>query len=328
MAGSIPLDELRKDTKLTKLVSALMSKGVSRIDPEISCEGFSYRIVEDSLALTPEQAKDLLDQYVDLRAFTKYVKDQLLRCPNCNSYFIQGRFRCPFCNSINLEKSYLIEHYACGTLRRKEDFERDGKLVCPICGGELKTEGVDYRYAGAWFTCRDCKKQFNMPSVRFVCRRCNMELSIDKIELTILNSYAAEDVAVKMVSKETIVVAPLVNFLRSLGLTVSSPGTLVGKSGVHHIFDLIIEIRSEGTSAPLAVDVSKSLEGASEFDVIAMFAKVVDAGVKIPVLVAMPKMSDMGKKLAASYGINVIEGTSLDELFEKFRSLLKDKVKL
>jgi len=158
MSGSTVLDELRKDAKLTKLVSALMASGTSRIDPEISCEGYSYKVVEDSLSLSPEQARDLLDHYVDLKAFAKVVKDQLLRCPGCNSFFVQGRFRCPFCNSINLEKSYLIEHYACGTLRRKEDFEKDGKLICPICGGELKTEGVDYRYAGAWFTCKDCKR--------------------------------------------------------------------------------------------------------------------------------------------------------------------------
>lgn len=322
-ASSAAFEALKKDQRLIKLLSRMVSKGISEVEPKVGCDGFSYDLVKEALNLDGGQAKALLDHYASINVFRKSLRDQLLRCTKCESHFVHARLYCPFCNSMSVEKSFLIEHYACGALRKREDFiTASGSLKCPVCGRELKEAGVDYRYAGAWFSCSDCKRQFNAPVAKFICRKCGAELSIDEVEISLVHVYVAEESVVKLVSKEISLISPLSDFLRQLGLESSSPGSVAGRSGVAHSFDLVARAAGKSPSPLLAIDVSKSAEGASELEAIAMFAKIADADVSTPVLVAMPRMSDTGKRLASTYGINVIEAGSLDELFAKLKELL------
>lgn len=72
-----------------------------------------------------------------------------------------------------LANQQVIEHYECGTVRLKKEFETETeKLVCPRCRKELKELGTDYRLMGEFYKCFSCGDFFQLPYERFMCLEC------------------------------------------------------------------------------------------------------------------------------------------------------------
>jgi len=113
-----------------------------------------------------------------------------------------------------------------------------------------------------------------------------------------------------------ILVGPIREFLQSQGFEVESPGFLKGKSGASHMFDVTAS-RGGVTKNIIVIDIATASEDAvSEQSVIAMFAKVYDVIPDKACLVAIPKMSENGRKLADLYKIELIEAEDQNAAME------------
>jgi hypothetical protein len=69
-----------------------------------------------------------------------------------------------------------------------------------------------------------------------------------------------------------------------------------------------------------AIDLSTSDDIVSEQSVISMFAKIFDANPEKAYLVAIPKMSDIGRKLALLYKIDLIEAKDQNAAIEALKA--------
>jgi hypothetical protein len=116
---------------------------------------------------------------------------------------------------------------------------------------------------------------------------------------------------------------PIIEFFENLGFEVESPGFMDGKSGTRHLFDLTA-ISAGKKKRTTAIDIATSTDDTvSEQSVISMFAKIFDAAPDKACLVAVPKMSENGRKLASLYKINLVEARDQNAALEALKSCVK-----
>jgi hypothetical protein len=122
-----------------------------------------------------------------------------------------------------------------------------------------------------------------------------------------------------------ILITPIREFLESRGFEVESPGFLKGKSGASHMFDIIAS--PTGVKRNITViDLATSADDiVSEQPVIAMFAKTYDVSPDKACLVAIPRMSENGKKLAALYKLELIEAKDQNDAIKALNVCMKKK---
>ncbi|UCG37536.1 MAG: hypothetical protein JSV64_04525, partial [Candidatus Bathyarchaeota archaeon] len=228
-------------------------------------------------------------------------------CPHCRSPKISIHYNCPHCKSFSVARSSLVEHLQCGYIDTEERFKREGKLVCPRCDKELIRPDADYRKAGIWCTCNDCNKSFDIPVPSHFCRSCHEEFTFEDASYEDIYSYTLTDEAKQEASLGWILVAPIREFLEKRGFGVETPGFLKGKSGASHMFD-ITAFRKEDSKEVTVIDLATSTEDMiSEQPVIAMFAKIYDVSPDKACLIAIPRISENGKKMAKLYKITLVE---------------------
>jgi len=206
----------------------------------------------------------------------------------------------------------------------EENFARGSKLVCPKCHEELKKPDVDHRKAGVWCTCKDCNKSFDIPVVAHFCRNCYTGFTFEDAVIKDVYAYSLKEEAKEEAARGWVIIAPLRDFLAGSGFEVESPAFIKGKSGANHMFD-IAAYKGFFLSARkvTVIDLATSAENAvSEQPVIALFAKIYDVSPGSAYLIAIPKMSENGKKMAELYNIKVIEAKNQKEAI----NALKDKL--
>jgi general secretion pathway protein E len=126
------------------------------------------------------------------------------------------------------------------------------------------------------------------------------------------------------VSTGWLVIAPIRDFLAENGFEVESPAFIKGKSGANHMFDIAAYKKRGDSSRKLTViDLTVSTENAvSEQPVIALFAKIYDVTPENAYLIAIPKMSENGKKMAELYKIQLIEAKNQKDAIKTLREKL------
>jgi hypothetical protein len=118
-------------------------------------------------------------------------------------------------------------------------------------------------------------------------------------------------------------IAAIREFLINEGLTVESPSLLKGKSGANHSFD-IVAFKGNKTQKAIVVDLAMSTGAVvSEQPVIALFAKIFDVSPERAFLIAIPKLSENGKKMTELYKIRPIEAKNHEEAIASLKKSLK-----
>ena len=111
--------------------------------------------------------------------------------------------------------------------------------------------------------------------------------------------------------------------LRQSGFEVQIPASVKGKSGVEHYFDILA--RGNGQEFMLDVEAPAPPAQPGRLQVLGHYAKATDlpqANVR-PSLVIVPRLAEDGRRLADTYGVDVIEAEAADQLSERIRSLLR-----
>lgn len=99
-------------------------------------------------------------------------------CRDCNSINVHQVYSCTRCDSENFRKTVLIEHFPCGNVSSKYDYEDDN---CPKCRKKIKIMGVDYKIHQNFNICSDCKEKFPTPNQKLICNNCSAKFLFDEI---------------------------------------------------------------------------------------------------------------------------------------------------
>jgi len=315
MAKNLSADraEVYRDHRAQLILGKFLSGEIDALIPIFDPKhGYTYPLV-DAVVGEPAASEDFLNRLYEIGILKREVFDKVISCQKCGSSSVSVRYCCPYCKSFNVRKSSLVEHIQCGYIDIEDRFRQKDKLVCPRCHNELTKPDVNYRKAGVWCACNDCGKNFDIPVTSHFCRECKNVFVFEDAIYKDVYSYTLNQDVTKEAGVGFVLVAPLREFLQSLGLSVESPGFLKGKSGASHMFD--IASRGGGTKRQvIAIDLATSGEDeVSEQAIIAMFAKVYDVAPDRAIFVAIPRMSDNGRKLAALYKIELVEGRNQKE---------------
>jgi hypothetical protein len=280
-------------------------------------------IVGDALS-----AESFLNRLYEAGILERRLYDKIIYCPKCGSASISIHYCCPYCKSFNIQKSALIEHVKCGYMDVEENFKKgNNKLVCPKCREELRKLDIDYRKAGMWCTCKDCGKSFDIPVTAHFCRDCHANSTFEEAVIKDVYAYSLKEEAKEEVATGWIIIAPIREFLIENGFEVESPAFIKGKSGANHMFDIAAYKGEEEAERKVTViDLATSAENAvSEQPVIALFAKIYDVSPENAYLIAIPKMSENGKKMAELYSIKLVEAKNQKEAIKALAAAMLKK---
>jgi len=318
--------EAFRDHRSQLILSKFLSGELTKLDPVYdSTYGYRYPIIE-SIIGDSSATDEFLTHLYEIGILKRQTFDKMIYCPRCNSANVSIRYCCPYCKSFNIKKSALIEHIPCGYIDTEDRFKKEDKLVCPRCHSELNKPDVNYRRAGVWCSCNDCGKSFDIAVPSHFCRVCSESFTFDDAVYRDVYSYSLNEEIMKEVGMGYILVAPIRDFLQSRGFTVESPGFLKGKSGASHMFDVAAS-SGDITRNIIVIDLASSTdESVSEQSIIAMFAKVYDVSPDKACLIAIPKMSESGRKLAELYNIQLIEAKDQKEAIKALETCVAAKL--
>jgi len=317
--------EFYKDSQTQAFLSKFLSGEISELEPVFDPKlGYRYPIVE---AITGDvsSTEEFLNRLYEVGILERKLYDRIISCPNCGLPNVSIHYCCPFCMSFDIKKSSLIEHIKCGYMDVEENFSEGNKLVCPKCREELKKHDVDYRRAGVWCTCKDCDKSFDIPVPRHFCRGCHANFTFEDAIIKDVYSYSLREEVKEEAASGWVFIAPIREFLLESGFEVESPAFLKGKSGANHMFD-IAAYKGDVTRKLTVIDLATSTENVvPEQPVIALFAKIYDVSPDYAYLIAIPKLSQNGKKMAELYDIKVIEAENEKEAIKTLKEKMLKK---
>jgi transcription elongation factor Elf1 len=314
---------LYKDHKVQLLISKFVSGELGTLNPTFDPKhGFSYPVVNDIIG-NSSRADEFLQKLFEGGVLERKLYDKIIYCPSCSSANVSIHYTCPHCKSFDVKKSALIEHIKCGYIDTEDHFQKGDKLVCPRCNKELTNPDLDYHRAGVWCTCNQCGKSFDIPVPAHFCRECEENFTFDDAICKDVYSYSLTPEAAKEANQSCILTVPIIESLEDMGFKVESPGFLNGKSGTRHMFDLTAVSAGKKKNTTV-IDLATSTDDVvSEQSVISMFAKIFDADPEKACLVAIPRMSENGRKLATLYKINLIEAKNQAAAIEALKTCVK-----
>lgn len=321
-------DILYKEREVQMFLEKIITEKIGQIDPVFDVEngcGYRYPDVE-AIVNNSFNTGRFLGRLYEAGILERKLYDRIFFCPHCNSPKVSFRYCCPYCGSLDIKKSTLIEHIPCGYISDIESFQADDRLVCPRCQRPLKKTNRDYLKAGVWCTCNVCGKNFDIARPLHFCHQCRREFGFEESLIENVYSYSLNAFVIQEVLGWTIIPA-IENFLLKNGFTVKSPGSVKGKSGARHPFNLLAS--NDRTRKLVVIDVATSNEEfVPEDSVISMFIKVYDSSVDEAVLIVIPKSNKRGKKLAAHYKIKLIEVEKQEDVPRTFGNLVKHSLKI
>ena len=323
--GKTERTDLYKDRSTQVFLSKLLSGEVAELEPVYDPKvGYRYPLVEAILGAA-SGTQNFLTKLHDAGVLKRRLYDKIIYCPKCGSANISARYCCPYCHSFDIQKSSLIEHVKCGYMDVEENFHKEGKFVCPKCHDELKKPDVDYRRAGIWCTCRECTKSFDIPVTAHFCRDCHLNSNFEDAVIKDVYAYSLREEVKEEVSLDWVVITPIRDFLRDSGFEVESPAFLRGKSGANHVFD-IAAFEGTGTRKVTVIDLATSTENTvPEQPIIALFAKVYDVSPDKSYLIAIPALSENGRKMGELYNIQIIEAKNQKEVMKALKERISKK---
>jgi hypothetical protein len=318
--------ELYKDRNIQVFLNKFLSGEISVLEPVYDPKvGYRYPAVEVIVG-DASSAESFLNKLYGAGILDRKLFDKIIYCPKCNSGSTSVHYCCPYCKSYDIQRSALIEHVKCGYMDIEENFKKGNKLVCPKCHEELRKLDVDYRKAGMWCACKDCGKSFDIPVTGHFCRDCHANFTFEEAIIKDIYAYELKEEVKEEASMGWVVITPIRDFLLENGFEVESPAFIKGKSGANHMFDIAAYKGEEVTQKVTVIDLATSTENAvSEQPVIALFAKIYDVSPEKAYLIAIPKMSENGKKMAELYSIKLIEAKNQKEAIKALSAVMLKK---
>ncbi|MDR0373223.1 MAG: hypothetical protein LBI79_06680 [Nitrososphaerota archaeon] len=317
---------LRRDEQ--SVMELFLYGKVSRIIPKIAPntpEGYLYDGIPQ-LDWDTKHSRQVLDALVRKGYLHAELIDKVIVCQTCGSGNVRVIKTCPDCGSLWLQKEALLEHFSCGAMEQENTFKtQSGDLVCPKCKTKLE-QGVDCRVLPPGYICLSCSTLNREPRFIIKCNDCTSVADIDDEPEILLYQYSAN---AQMPLHECQRIKPLgtcVQFFKSLGYTIVAPAFISGRSGIQHLFDILILDKVRWAEPPNVDDkpLSKSNNGNTLVEVLIstqpieveeltrIFGKTIDIDCAF-ILFAIPRLTPNARSYAQTHGIKVIEGQNIEE---------------
>lgn len=315
--------KLYKDRKVQLLISKFLSGDITKLIPLYDMEkGYGYPVV-DALLGDYSSTDEYLQKLLEAGVLKRELYDKIVYCPFCDKANVSMHYCCPHCRSFDVEKSALIEHIKCGYIATEEHFRQQNKLSCPRCQKEMVKPDTDYHKAGVWCACNQCGENFDIPVPVHFCRDCSRTFTFEEAVCKNAYAYSLAAEAEREATTGWIMIVPIRQLLERQGFEVASPGFLKGKSGTRHMFDVTASTGGEKSNLTV-IDLATATDNVvSEQSILAMFAKIYDTSPDKACLVAIPKISENGMKLANLYEIEVIAGKDQKDVLKALTSCIK-----
>lgn len=307
---------LYKDESAEKLMMMLYNDKIKLMPSFDLDHGYRYLEAEKVLEKEPEETQNFLARLSSSGILKNEPYEKSIACPSCSSHNVSSQYTCPHDQSTDIERDSLIEHLTCGHIGARNDFRRDGGLVCPQCNATLTTGS--YRTIGSWNQCRSCGRRLEYLSVLHKCRLCGTEFNYAEAEIHDRFIYSLSEEAIAEIDRGIFYTSQLRNMFEESGFSIRVASNLTGESGIVYEFD-IIAIDTNGNEIP--VDVNFSFEPLPKETLMEEYGKFLDTR-KESYLLVSPRMSEVNNKLNEALKMKIIQGNSPNETLDSFRKTI------
>lgn len=305
-----------------KMLLRQMLKDEPELVPEYDQNvGFRYPQAEQFIVGPITESLYIIRKLYEAGILLKKHRDKAVACPSCLSPAVSVRYLCVACNSSNMEKRRIWRHAGCGFCCVDESIGMDEEIVCSKCGKKIQKNGM--KELEASFYCKDCGATFDKPTWMHFCKKCKFNFTLNEASFIDVYSYVLSDDIRKEFELGKMSVIPVSVVFAREGFVVSAPGSLQGKSGSLHHFDILATGRVAGKEATIVLDLLYSTGPLDLSSVSTLIGKLIDTGVDIGLLVAIPGLDQTGKNLAELYNIETIEAGNSQEAAERLEKKLR-----
>jgi hypothetical protein len=302
---------------LRKLINTCDTAQIVPIyDPNL---GFIYKIVEQAFEKesSPEQITDFLNKLAKLDILKREFFEMVAACPKCESTTLTSHYYCPKCKDNNIIKTSLTEHIICGYIDERIKF-KSGK--CPRCGETLEDD--NYRNMGRWYLCRNCEEKTVKPGLKFHCRKCNKEFSIEESKLLEISKFSLNPKRKTEIKNRVASFETISKMLKELGFVVELPGVITGqKSEMKQYFTLVARKMVEDEEFVITLDHKVKETEIKSSEVILYVYKTSEVKVDLPIFIGINQVSEEAKKIANGHQILLLEGSpESKEIIERIKT--------
>jgi hypothetical protein len=216
------------------------------------------------------------------------------------------------CKSAQIVQGATIKHDSCGNIDFDYKYLReDNSLKCEKCNKSLKAVGIDHSKLGYFYKCLECNSTLPNISNQYLCVNCGNNLSQDELSIQYLKTYFVDFKKLDDTLNANTYLLSVVEELDRLGIKSDLCASMIGRSGMAHVFDLVTY---EELKHPfIVVDTLESDNKIEDILVLSFVAKSSDADVPNKILLSIPNMNESLKALASINGIIVIESDTMEE---------------
>jgi len=187
------IKEILIESSLPESVDIETAKHITTIfdkHPTIQIESTSALTSKPKSEIPITKLVSTLRNLAEINILEAEPSRSVVACPDCGYTTTTTLYlECPECESTQMNKEEALEHFDCGHIDFRTNFDKgEGSLVCPKCGKKLKVIGVDYRKIENWYRCSN-KHFFGQPNFKFECSKCNRRFTLEEANLDMLHHY-------------------------------------------------------------------------------------------------------------------------------------------
>lgn len=163
-----------EDRGVWLLIKRLLDGTIKDLQPILDSTtryGFRYPDAEKVLETNPKDTVDRLERLRRAGILDGELAESIFTCMECNSPDLHPQYQCLTCEGNRLVRHPMIEHFSCGFIGPRSEFETKKGLRCPSCKKSLEGEQQDYKAEFA-FQCLDCNTVSTQPRLVFHCFQC------------------------------------------------------------------------------------------------------------------------------------------------------------
>ncbi|MFX1301104.1 MAG: AsnC family transcriptional regulator [Promethearchaeota archaeon] len=174
------------------LIKQLLNGSLVELQPvldSLTPYGFRYPEAERTLETDAKGTVVKLEQLHRAGLLEGELLETIFTCQQCESPDLHPQYQCLKCSGGRLVQYLMVEHFSCGHVAPRSEFESKGKkLVCPSCSESLEGEQQDYKVE-VGFNCLDCKTISAQPRLMFRCFQCKTISSASEMKGRALYVY-------------------------------------------------------------------------------------------------------------------------------------------
>lgn len=315
------VEKLLQDQAVQNFIMTVVhSLPTKSLKPTTSLDGGVRYEALSGLGLSEKEVERVLRVLDENGILKKKVYRKALCCPACRFQSLEVKAYCPHCGSSEFERKILYEH-RCGHIGFQA-VEKGNMMRCPRCGKTFTTEGSEVMVKGRVYECAECRKTFDAFDIANICRRCHREFRVEEGALENLYEYALREEALPEVLKHLSPLTPLKETLERLGFKVSMPGSVVGSSGISYSGNIVARKPVDGEEKVVLIDSVVSVDSVDASSMLEVIPKVLDVNPDAAFYVAIPRLEEKAKKLAARAGVVVVEAKTVQEAITKMEKEL------